>query len=109
MLIRVFLELVNVRSPSCPLLSIIIVADLWLYRKWHHPTVSVCCRTMPRIQLTEIQSGALMARMVVTSPEYTKSKYNLTQLKEIEEYVSSVVQVNIPVGTLDRKLSRRRI
>ncbi|KAK0385768.1 hypothetical protein NLU13_6945 [Sarocladium strictum] len=40
--------------------------------------------------------GALMARMVVTSPEYTKSKYNLPQLKAIEEYVASVVQVNIP-------------
>jgi homocitrate synthase len=34
--------------------------------------------------------------MVVTSPEYTKSKYNLPQLKAIEEYVASVVQVNIP-------------
>lgn len=40
--------------------------------------------------------GALMARMVVTSPEYTKSKYKLPQLKAIEEYVASVVQVNIP-------------
>ncbi|KAK5998289.1 Homocitrate synthase [Cladobotryum mycophilum] len=42
------------------------------------------------------KSGALMARMVVTSPEYTKSKYNLKMLKEIEEYVASTVQVNIP-------------
>ncbi|KYK59988.1 Homocitrate synthase, mitochondrial [Drechmeria coniospora] len=40
--------------------------------------------------------GALMARMVVTSPEYTKSKYNLKLLREIDEYVASVVQVNIP-------------
>lgn len=40
--------------------------------------------------------GALMARMVVSAPEYTKSKYNLTMLKEIEEYVASCVQVNIP-------------
>ncbi|EHK22632.1 uncharacterized protein TRIVIDRAFT_28038 [Trichoderma virens Gv29-8] len=40
--------------------------------------------------------GALMARMVVTSPEYTKSKYNLKMLKDIEEYVASCVQVNIP-------------
>ncbi|RYP61769.1 hypothetical protein DL771_010009 [Monosporascus sp. 5C6A] len=40
--------------------------------------------------------GALMARMVVTSPEYTKSKYNLKMLKQIEEYVASTVQVNIP-------------
>ncbi|PNP78442.1 hypothetical protein FNYG_08388 [Fusarium nygamai] len=41
--------------------------------------------------------GALMARMVVTSPEYTKSKYKLPQLKAIEEYVASVVQFNNPV------------
>lgn len=37
-----------------------------------------------------------MARMVVTSPAYTKEKYNLPQLKSIEEYVASVVEVNIP-------------
>ncbi|KAJ2980701.1 hypothetical protein NQ176_g2482 [Zarea fungicola] len=40
--------------------------------------------------------GALMARMVVTSPEYTISKYKLKMLKDIEEYVASCVQVNIP-------------
>ena len=40
-----------------------------------------------------------MARMVVTSPEYTKSKYNLKMLKDIEEYVASCVEVNIPVST----------
>ncbi|KAI7772766.1 hypothetical protein LZL87_005491 [Fusarium oxysporum] len=40
--------------------------------------------------------GALMARMVVTAPEYTKTHYKLPKLKEIEEYVASVVQVNIP-------------
>ncbi|KAH7269323.1 uncharacterized protein BKA55DRAFT_682409 [Fusarium redolens] len=40
--------------------------------------------------------GALMARMVVTTPEYTKTHYKLPKLKEIEEYVASVVQVNIP-------------
>ncbi|KAK7413052.1 homocitrate synthase lys21 [Neonectria punicea] len=34
--------------------------------------------------------------MVVTSPEYTISKYNLKMLKDIEEYVASCVQVNIP-------------
>ncbi|KAF5716620.1 Homocitrate synthase [Fusarium mundagurra] len=48
------------------------------------------------------QSGALMARMVVTSPEYTKSKYNLPQLKAIEEYVAkkanlAVFKFNNPV------------
>lgn len=37
-----------------------------------------------------------MARMVVTAPEYTKNKYDLPKLKEIEEYVASVVEVNIP-------------
>jgi homocitrate synthase len=40
-----------------------------------------------------------MARMVVTSPEYTKNKYNLKALKDIEEYVASVVQVNIPFNS----------
>jgi len=40
--------------------------------------------------------GAMMARMVVSAPEFTKSKYNLKMLKEIEEYVASCVQVNIP-------------
>jgi homocitrate synthase len=40
-----------------------------------------------------------MARMVVTAPEYTKAKYNLPMLKEIDEYVASVVEVNIPVST----------
>jgi homocitrate synthase len=42
--------------------------------------------------------GALMARMVVSAPEYTKKKYNLKMLKDIEEYVASCVQVNIPVS-----------
>lgn len=37
-----------------------------------------------------------MARMVVSAPAYTKSKYNLKMLKDIEEYVASCVQVNIP-------------
>jgi len=40
--------------------------------------------------------GALMARMVVSAPEYTKSKYDLKSIKQIEEYVASVVEVNIP-------------
>ncbi|KAI1399254.1 hypothetical protein F4819DRAFT_427367 [Hypoxylon fuscum] len=40
--------------------------------------------------------GALMARMVVTAPEYVINKYNLKALKEIEELVASAVQVNIP-------------
>lgn len=40
-----------------------------------------------------------MARMIVSAPEYTKAKYNLPMLKEIDEYVASVVEVNIPVST----------
>ncbi|KAF7536616.1 hypothetical protein G7Z17_g13012 [Cylindrodendrum hubeiense] len=52
--------------------------------------------------------GALMARMVVTSPEYTKSKYKLIQLKAIEEYVASVVQVNIPVNTLKHYIIKKK-
>lgn len=47
-----------------------------------------------------------MARMVVTSPEYTKEKYNLPMLKQIEEYVASVVQVNIPVCILEHLLAK---
>lgn len=40
--------------------------------------------------------GGLMARMVVTSPEYVKGKYNLKMLKEIEDMVAEAVQVNTP-------------
>lgn len=42
-------------------------------------------------------SGALMARMVVTAPDYVINKYNLKALKEVEELVASAVQINIPV------------
>lgn len=48
--------------------------------------------------LIKEKRGALMARMVVSAPEYTKRKYNLKMLKDIEEYVASCVQVNIPVS-----------
>ncbi|TGJ82942.1 hypothetical protein E0Z10_g5823 [Xylaria hypoxylon] len=41
-------------------------------------------------------SGALMARMVVTAPDYVKSKYNLKALKSLEILVADAVQVNIP-------------
>lgn len=37
-----------------------------------------------------------MARMVVTAPEYTKSKYKLKELKALEELVADAVQINIP-------------
>ncbi|KAF3026014.1 Saccharopine dehydrogenase [Neopestalotiopsis sp. 37M] len=40
--------------------------------------------------------GALMARMVVTSPEYVKGKYKLHMIKEIEDLVAEAVQINIP-------------
>jgi hypothetical protein len=45
------------------------------------------------------RSGALMARMVVTAPDYVKSKYNLKALKSLETLVADAVQVNIPVRT----------
>jgi hypothetical protein len=37
-----------------------------------------------------------MARMVVTAPEYTKSKYNLKELKALETLVADAVEINIP-------------
>jgi len=37
-----------------------------------------------------------MARMVVTAPEYVKSKYNLKMIKEIEDLVAEAVQINTP-------------
>ncbi|ORY71134.1 HMGL-like-domain-containing protein [Pseudomassariella vexata] len=40
--------------------------------------------------------GGLMARMVVTSPEYVKSKYRLDMIKEIEDLVAEAVEVNTP-------------
>nr|AQT27085.1 putative homocitrate synthase [Nilaparvata lugens] len=40
--------------------------------------------------------GGLMARMVVTSPDYVKSKYKLRMIKEIEDMVAEAVQVNTP-------------
>ncbi|KAK3384680.1 HMGL-like-domain-containing protein [Lasiosphaeria ovina] len=40
--------------------------------------------------------GGLMARMVVTSPDYVKSKYKLHMIKEIEDMVAEAVQVNTP-------------
>ncbi|KAK1755517.1 mitochondrial homocitrate synthase [Echria macrotheca] len=40
--------------------------------------------------------GGLLARMVVTAPEYVKSKYKLHMLKEIEDLVAEAVEVNTP-------------
>ncbi|KAK3381736.1 HMGL-like-domain-containing protein [Podospora didyma] len=40
--------------------------------------------------------GGLLARMVVTAPEYVKGKYKLHMLKEIEDMVADAVQINTP-------------
>jgi len=40
--------------------------------------------------------GGLLARMVVTSPDYVKSKYNLRMIKDIEDMVAEAVEVNTP-------------
>jgi len=40
--------------------------------------------------------GGFLARMVVTSPEYVKGKYNLKMIKEIEDMVAEAVEVNTP-------------
>ncbi|KAI0540982.1 homocitrate synthase [Xylaria digitata] len=40
--------------------------------------------------------GAFLSRMLVTSPEYTRNKYRLKQLKAMETLVADLVQVNIP-------------
>ncbi|EGO54326.1 hypothetical protein NEUTE1DRAFT_68872 [Neurospora tetrasperma FGSC 2508] len=40
--------------------------------------------------------GGLMARMIVTSPDYVKSKYKLHKLKELEDLVAEAVEINTP-------------
>ncbi|GMM29224.1 hypothetical protein DAMA08_019400 [Martiniozyma asiatica (nom. inval.)] len=40
--------------------------------------------------------GGFMARMVVSAPEYVKSKYKLNKIREIENLIAEIVQVNIP-------------
>ncbi|GMG21938.1 unnamed protein product [Ambrosiozyma monospora] len=37
-----------------------------------------------------------MARMVVATPEYVKSKYNLKKIRDLENLVADIVSVNIP-------------
>lgn len=37
-----------------------------------------------------------MARMIVAAPDYTKSKYKLHKLKELEDLVAEAVEINIP-------------
>ncbi|KAL2112605.1 hypothetical protein VUR80DRAFT_7030 [Thermomyces stellatus] len=40
--------------------------------------------------------GGLLARMAVSAPEYTKGKFKLHKLKEIEDMVAEAVEVNTP-------------
>lgn len=40
--------------------------------------------------------GGFLARMVVSAPDYVKSKYKLHMIKEIEDLVAEAVQVNTP-------------
>lgn len=40
--------------------------------------------------------GGLMARMIVSAPEYVKSRYNLKTLKSIEDLVAENVEINVP-------------
>ncbi|KAH8728663.1 homocitrate synthase-like protein [Phaeosphaeriaceae sp. PMI808] len=40
--------------------------------------------------------GGLMARMIVADRDYVLSKYNVKKLKEIEDLVADLVEVNVP-------------
>ncbi|KAI1181654.1 putative homocitrate synthase [Nemania serpens] len=40
--------------------------------------------------------GAFLARMMPTSRDYILSKYKLTQLKAIEDFVAEAVEINVP-------------
>ncbi|KAF2645569.1 homocitrate synthase [Massarina eburnea CBS 473.64] len=40
--------------------------------------------------------GGLMARMIVADRDYVLSKYNIKKLKEIEDMVADMVEVNVP-------------
>lgn len=40
--------------------------------------------------------GGLMARMIVSAPDYVKSKYNLKKLRDLETLVAEAVEVNLP-------------
>ncbi|KAI0478926.1 homocitrate synthase [Xylariaceae sp. FL0804] len=40
--------------------------------------------------------GGLMARMIVSSPDYVKSRYSLQKIKAIEDYVAEQVEINVP-------------
>ncbi|KAK0469895.1 homocitrate synthase [Desarmillaria tabescens] len=47
-----------------------------------------------RVGITPL--GGLVACLYAANPEYVKSKYNLTMLREIENLVAEAVEVNIP-------------
>ncbi|KAG7823763.1 hypothetical protein KL909_002500 [Ogataea angusta] len=40
--------------------------------------------------------GGFMARMIVADPDYVKSKYQLKKIRDLENLVADIVQVNIP-------------
>jgi homocitrate synthase len=40
--------------------------------------------------------GGLMARMIVADRDYVLSKYNIKKLKEVEDLVADLVEVNVP-------------
>jgi homocitrate synthase len=40
--------------------------------------------------------GGLMARMIVADREYVVNKYNIKKLKEVEDLVADLVEVNVP-------------
>jgi len=40
--------------------------------------------------------GGLMARMIVADREYVTGKYNIKKLKEVEDLVADLVEVNVP-------------
>ncbi|CAK9782356.1 homocitrate synthase [Cutaneotrichosporon oleaginosum] len=40
--------------------------------------------------------GGLIARMMVADPDYVKSKYNLSMLREVENLVAEAVEIQVP-------------
>ena len=47
-----------------------------------------------RVGITPL--GGLVACLYAANPEYVKSKYNLSMLREIENLVAEAVEVNVP-------------
>ncbi|KID92791.1 homocitrate synthase [Metarhizium guizhouense ARSEF 977] len=46
--------------------------------------------------------GGLLARMIVSSPDYVRSRYQLSQLKDLENLAAESVEINIPFNNLSR-------